>query len=112
MSRFGVLYYDSLFLSIHSVLYPGPSSYPRVGAKKQMFILKNRITVSLERNAGHIALGDIMAGKNVPFDFHTIPLISLGPYCLAGSEPYTHFVIIYSKILTKPPSELGTMWGW
>lgn len=76
-----------------------------------MFILKNRVTVSLERNAGHIALGDIMAGKNVPFDYHTVPLISLGHYYPVGSEPYTYFVIIYSKILTESPSELGTMRG-
>ena len=67
--------------------------------------------MSLEKKAGHIDLGFIMAGKLVPFDDHTVPLISSGHYDAAGSDPYTYFVIIYSKILTESPSELGTMGG-
>ena len=56
-----------------------------------------------------MAPGVIMADKNVSVGYNTSPPISLGHYYPVGSEPYNHFVIIYSNILTESPSELGTV---
>ena len=45
--------------------------------------------------------------KNVPCYYDTLLSISLGPLHPIGSELHTHFVIIYSKMLTEYPLVVG-----
>lgn len=59
--------------------------------------------MSLERNGDQVALELQWQDENVPDDYDAPPPTSLGYYHPIGSELHTHFVLIYSEILTEYP---------